>query len=135
MTNTEDLPAQGNSFSGNVFDNNRVDVANVSAARTPAVGNCAAMPQTTAPVALLAAVAGRLLRPPTARQAAQTALAGPEAPPGVSFKKVTPPPDQPNMPVAGVQQPEPLPASVPCQTCPPSPLPTRTCWRPRQAVK
>ena len=54
ITNTEDLPAKGNSFSGNVFDGNRVDVANVSAARTPAVGNCSSDAATAAPAALLA---------------------------------------------------------------------------------
>jgi hypothetical protein len=119
MTNTEDLPAKGNSFSGNVFDNNRVDVANVSAARTPAVGNCSSDAATAAPVALLAQLRAACSAAATPRQAAQTALAGPEAPPGVSFKKVTPPPDQPNMPVAGSaissgtnDAAEPLPASV-----------------------
>src|SRR5512143_2771786 len=41
LTNTEDLPVAGNTFRDNVFASNGVDLANVSAPRAPAHGNCA----------------------------------------------------------------------------------------------
>ena len=41
LTNTEDLPSLGNPFDDDVFEENGVDVANTSAARTPASANCA----------------------------------------------------------------------------------------------
>lgn len=114
ITNTEDLPAKGNSLVGNVFADNRVDVANVSAARTPAVGNCSNDARSAAPAALLAQLKSACAGNTTVTQAAETALAGPDAPPGVSYKKVTPPPDQPNMSGAGNTPgiAAPLPATV-----------------------
>ena len=52
LTNTEDLPATGNTFSANVYELNGVDVANLSAARSPATANCAEDSLSTAPADL-----------------------------------------------------------------------------------
>jgi hypothetical protein len=113
ITNTEDLPAKGNRLSGNVFDDNRVDVANVSADRSPAVGNCSNDAATAAPAALLAQLRAACASAATTAQLAQADLAGPEAPPGMSYKKVPPPPPQPNMTADDTTAPRPpLPAAV-----------------------
>src|SRR5690606_24274241 len=40
LSNTEDIPSSGNRLTANLFAGNGVDVANASADRTPATGNC-----------------------------------------------------------------------------------------------
>ena len=110
LANTEDLPASKNTFVGNVYADNSVDLANVSAARTPADGNCADDAKTAAPTALLAELRSACTDNNTAKQSAETALAGPDAPPGKSYKKVAAPADQPNLTAASTT--EPLPAAV-----------------------
>ncbi len=40
IADTEDLPATGNRLTDNVYADNGVDVANISAERAPATGNC-----------------------------------------------------------------------------------------------
>lgn len=107
LTNTEDLPARGNRFAGNVVDG--LALANLSAARTPASGNCWADAAVTAPAELaaqlLAACSGA-----SDVQLTATTLDGPEPPPGVSFLKVAPPRPQPQLDRAVARSP--LPASV-----------------------
>lgn len=97
LTNTEDLPSLDNRFDDDVFEDNGVDVANTSATRTPASANCAPAGLATAPAELaeqlVAGCAGD-----TAAQASTTTVAGPEAPAGISFLRVAPPRDQPNLP-------------------------------------
>jgi len=110
LANTEDLPATKNMFSGNTYDGNRVDLANVSADRTAATGNCADDANTAAPDALLAQLRSACTGNGTATQSAEKALAGPDAPPGQSYKKVAGPPDQPSM--TATSTPAPLPATV-----------------------
>jgi len=111
LTNTEDLAAGGNSFLGNAFADNGVDLANVSAARAPAYGNCADPSEgiTTLPAALLAACPAGNASPQPATTT--DALPGPAAPPGISFLKVLAPLDQPQMPDA-TSAPTRLPATV-----------------------
>ena len=86
------------------------DLANVSADRTPATGNCADDVGTAAPTALLAELRLACAGSGTAKQSAEQALAGPQAPPGQSYKKVAAPADQPNL-TAGPTT-APLPAKV-----------------------
>ncbi len=96
LANTEDLPALDNVFSGNAFSANGVDLANVSAVRTPASGNCVegeTLP-TTVPEQLLADCASGIEQPAIG----DGALPGGSAPAGISFLEVPPPADQPTMP-------------------------------------
>lgn len=109
FTNTEDIPSTGNRVSGNAFEANGVDIANTSAARTPAVGNCVDPAVSTLPAEL----AGQLTAGCTAdtqEEASVDAISEPPAPPGESFKRVAPPRPQPNLdrPVDD----EPLPGTV-----------------------
>lgn len=96
FTNTEDLPATGNTFSANVYELNGVDVANLSAARSPATANCAEDSLSTAPadlaLALTVACSGA-----DATQPSIDAIDGPAVPPGLSYRKVGAPRDQPNL--------------------------------------
>ncbi len=108
LSNTEDLPSLDNRFEDDVFEDNGVDVANTSAARTPASGNCAQEGLTTAPAELapqLVTGCGN-----DTAQPATTSIAGPEAPAGVSFLRVSPPRDQPNL--APRSSYPPLPAAI-----------------------
>jgi hypothetical protein len=95
LANTEDLPATGNQLMDNVYANNGIDLANVSAARSPAVGNCIA---TTGPTLL---PAGWLAACPASGDAqpaaARTDLPPVAAPAGLSFLAVTPPSPQPSL--------------------------------------
>lgn len=97
LGNTEDLPASGNRFDGNVFTGNLIDIANVSVARTPAIDNCAPDSLVTAPASLAAQLASACAATDGAAQDAVGGLAGPDAPPGLSFTKVALPVEQPNL--------------------------------------
>lgn len=108
LTHTEDLPSADNTFLGNVFDPGAVTIANTSAERTPARGNCADVADTVP--AQLGAQLEAACEGVAAPQASTADLAGPEAPPGVSFLRVTAPPPQPNLPDDGDDTP--LPATV-----------------------
>ncbi|WP_034648254.1 nitrous oxide reductase family maturation protein NosD [Cellulomonas sp. HZM] len=102
LANTEDLAATGNTFTDDVLTGNGVAVANVSAARAPASGNCvtpAAAP--TLPADLLADCHGTQ---PTGT------LPAVDVPAGTSFLEVAAPPAQPSMPDPGERGP--LPATV-----------------------
>jgi nitrous oxidase accessory protein NosD len=97
LSNTEDLPTRGTRLLDNSFTGNGVDVANLSASRTPAAGNCAADGLTTAP-ADLAAQLSAACAGGTDPQAATTELSGPTAPPGLSYLRVPAPRAQPDLP-------------------------------------
>ncbi|MFJ4159949.1 nitrous oxide reductase family maturation protein NosD [Microbacterium testaceum] len=93
LTGNEDLSATGNIFSGTIWGDNGVDLANVSSARAQARANCVSDGSpSTLPIDLLA----------TCPDGVQTAVA-PDAlpavdvPPGMSFLKVAAPPPQPSM--------------------------------------
>lgn len=95
LSSTEDLAALGNSFTGDVFAGNGVDVANVSSDRAPAQGNCFTPDAlSTVPASLLDSC-GSGGEQPAATQADLPQVA---PPPGVSFLTVGPPPPQPQMP-------------------------------------
>ncbi|WP_222593183.1 right-handed parallel beta-helix repeat-containing protein [Cellulomonas composti] len=112
LANTEDLAAVDNSFVDTGWAGNGIDLANVSASRAPASGNCVSTTNAAAtPVTLLPAA---LTDPcPDGEQPAATATDLPpvEVPRGVSFLKVAAPAPQPDLgPWTG--QAEPLPATV-----------------------
>ncbi|MEO8093335.1 MAG: right-handed parallel beta-helix repeat-containing protein [Pseudolysinimonas sp.] len=95
LTNTEDIPATGNRFSGNVVDGD-IAIANYSADRAAAKANCWEDGGTTAPEALLGeltAACGGDASP----QSAAPATSSDPAPPGVSFRKVALPRAQPQL--------------------------------------
>lgn len=112
FTNTEDLPASGNRVAGNGFDGNGVDVANASAARTPATANCVDGAASAAPAELAAQLAGACAGD-SSPQAAVTELAAPPAPRGLSFKKVAPPRAQAELPARSAYPPLPATITVP----------------------
>ena len=92
LTNTEDIAALGNRFDANVVDG-AVGLANLSAARTPASGNCWSDAVVTVPLDLAAQLgAGCDSDGP---QSSAASLDGPPAAPGVSFLRVAEPRDQP----------------------------------------
>ncbi|GAA3025436.1 right-handed parallel beta-helix repeat-containing protein [Microbacterium dextranolyticum] len=95
ISNTEDIPSIGNRFDGDVFSGNGVDVANISAARSPAVGTCAPTAATALPDALLSALTS--CSDGTSAQPAAASAPGPDVPPGMSFLKVPAPKPQPNL--------------------------------------
>lgn len=106
FSNAEDLPARGNTLTGNVYADNGVDVANVSAERTPAVGNCFEAAAVAAP-GNLRATCSAAVQP----AAVEGSLATVVEPPGVAFLDVTHPGPQPSLP-ADATVPEPLPGTV-----------------------
>jgi hypothetical protein len=107
LTNTEDLAAIGNRFADNVVDDG-LALANLSAARTPASGNCWPDAGATVPAELATQVGSGC--DGGQPQSSATALDGPEVPRGVSFLKVAEPRDQPQLPRAASYAP--LPATV-----------------------
>ncbi len=111
IVNTEDLPATGNRLTDNLYTENGVDVANISAERAPATNNCVHERVTTLPATLATTLAcGTAARPQPAVPGAEVARLA-KAPPGISFLDVAPPPDQPGLPDAD-GRPQPLPGNV-----------------------
>ncbi len=94
VTNTEDISSVGNSFTDNVFEDNGVDVADLSAPRAPSANTCisggAAL--TFAPASFAESCDTTATEPADA--AAFPALT---VPPGMSFLKVPRGPAQPTM--------------------------------------
>lgn len=105
FANAEDLPATNNAVLDNILASNGVDIANLSATRAAASGNCVRSDAAyaTAPaelaVTLTRADCGTPLAPAPA-QPATAEIGGPAAPRGISFRQVAPPRDQPNLPQA-----------------------------------
>jgi len=95
LQNAEDLSALNNKLAGNLYQDNLVDLLNLSADRAPAAGNCVdGDPVTTSPADLAAALAcGSDDAQPTTAE-----FAGPATPQGISYRKVAPPKDQSNLP-------------------------------------
>ena len=126
VSGSEDLPAQNNIFSGTVFADNGVDLANISQPRAAATGNCL----TAGDVATTAPAAFARDDCTAAQQNALDSLPGVDVPPGMSFLKVPAPPAQPQLPGDLTAAPMPLPATV----GPPSDLATLLApardWRP-----
>jgi parallel beta-helix repeat protein len=108
LGNAEDIPALGNQFTRNVLASNGIDAADVSAARTPASGNCfdENLATTSSPPELIA-----IACPADTTTAGVTTLPQIAVPNGMSFLKVPVPPAQPGM-TSVETVPSPLPASV-----------------------
>lgn len=99
LTNTEDIATAGTRFDGNTFGTNGVDVADVSASRTPSVGTCfvgAPKDLTTLPddLATFACPDGS----PERAGSPASDLPTPDVPRGTSFLKVPRGPAQPGLP-------------------------------------
>ncbi|MER6488111.1 right-handed parallel beta-helix repeat-containing protein [Streptomyces virginiae] len=112
LTSTEDLPPVGNLMTGNVFDANAVDAADLASALAPGTGNCFTGPVgRTVPADLETAMAcpGRT----TADPGGNTLPAAPPAPPGVPFLDVPLPPAQPQLPGAATAPATPVTAPSP----------------------
>lgn len=95
LAGTEDLSARGNVFSGNAFEANGIDTANISGSRAPAQGNCVDPAAVTLLPAELGADCASGVDQPSAGAAELPASV---APPGVSFRAVPAPPPQPQLP-------------------------------------
>ncbi|WP_166868770.1 nitrous oxide reductase family maturation protein NosD [Salinibacterium sp. ZJ70] len=94
LRHTEDLAARGNRFVGNASES-AVQLANLSAVRSPAVGNCWADVVSTLPTDLASALGS--CADDGAAQPTADALTLLEVPRGVSFLKVAAPRDQPQL--------------------------------------
>ncbi|WP_261166239.1 nitrous oxide reductase family maturation protein NosD [Microbacterium sp. Marseille-Q6965] len=102
LSNTEDLPATGNSFERTAFvtdghEPNGVDIANTSAARAAASGNCVTEPTPAAPTALPSSLLAACGDGGPQPAATVGELPHPEVPAGQSFLEVPAPPRQPTM--------------------------------------
>ena len=104
LANTEDLAAVGNRVEANVFADNGVDVANVSASRAPASGGCLRSTATTLPRALAGQLARGCASDADVRLVAVDGARLPPAavPDGANFLRVAPPRNQPNLPAGEV---------------------------------
>jgi len=131
FANTEDIPSSGNRLGDNLFEGNGTDIANVSAARTPATANCVPAGPTTLPEALAAELTAACTAPAGA-QSATGVLTEPAAPPGMSFLRVPAPPAQPNL---ADHARAPLPATVTLPDTEAFAVPEADLFADRAAVK
>lgn len=136
ITNTEDIPSTGTSFDGNAFGSNGIDIADVSAPRTPSWGTCFASQDedlTTAPEQL-----GSFVCPdgaPEGMSSSSEELPGVDVPAGMSFLQVPRGPEQPGLVGDLRALPDPLP-EIPDMPAPEDfPLPGADLLADRAAVK
>lgn len=137
LENTEDLPVTDNVFTDTVFEDNGVDIANASADRTPASGNCVIGAVPTRLPADLSLECGS----DAAQPAAVGGLPATEVPAGMSFLKVPAPPKQPLL-LGRVPEdivdlftpPERLPNEIAIPDLTTIPLPTRELLADRSAL-
>ncbi|MGL4339707.1 MAG: right-handed parallel beta-helix repeat-containing protein [Rhodoglobus sp.] len=109
ISNTENLPSVGNRLSENIFDGNGVDVADLSASRAPSSDTCiTGGTVTTVLPAGLADSCGSAS--PSAVSASD--LPALTVPPGISFLKVPPGPQQPGLSGSLSEIPATLPQQV-----------------------
>ena len=118
LTNTEDLPAQGNAFRGNTFAHNGTDLANLSAARAPASDTCVDEIVSTIPsqLALTLRAGCRSAASTPLKSASPDDLPELDVPAGANFLKVAPPPPQPVLPESAPTGPLPATVSMPDPT-------------------
>ncbi|MBD8079964.1 right-handed parallel beta-helix repeat-containing protein [Cellulosimicrobium arenosum] len=98
IASTEDLAPDGNRIEGNVARGNGVDLAYTGSERAPGAGSCAA--DNTLDTTLPADLLDLWPCPDGGTRAPGGALDLPEAPPGISFRDVPAPPEQPSMTAA-----------------------------------
>jgi len=97
LSNTNDLPALRNRFTANSYSGNKVDFGDVSAAHTPAIGNCAETGISSLPSPSPATQHGCNARTRGRAVAAERIAAAAPAPRGMSFLEVPAPPKQPGL--------------------------------------
>jgi nitrous oxidase accessory protein NosD len=132
LENTEDLAVTGNVFTDSAFEGNGVDIANVSADRTPASGNCVVGAAPTRLPAELSLDCGT----DAVQPAAVGGLPDVEVPPGMSFLRVPAPPRQPQLGTDAerVIVPGRLPDEISVPDLSAIPLPTRALLADRSAA-
>ena len=109
LTNTEDLASSGNRLIDNAFDDNGIDLADLSAARAPSTGTCV---EGVAPASVLPAGFAADCAAATAPGATSAELPALEVPAGISFLRVVAPPRQPSLEGDLESVPDPLPDAV-----------------------
>jgi nitrous oxidase accessory protein NosD len=109
FSGTEDLAAVDNRIEGSTLRENGVDVANTSADRAPATGNCA---EPSTGLSTLPADLGLTCGTSATGPQPSGPIPTVEVPPGMSFLRVAAPPAQPSLD-AVTSVPDPLPGSVP----------------------
>ena len=109
LTNTEDLASVGNRLDSNRFEQNGVDIADLSSTRAPSGGTCVTGDPgvTVLPSDLLLSCEGA-----TSGGVDAASLPPLVVPPGMSFLRVPMGPDQPQLPGDADEVPAPLPAAV-----------------------
>lgn len=112
LANTEDIPSTGNRLTGNAFARNGVDLADVSAARTPSSGTCLEPTSglTVLPAELAAAVCPTGSAPGWSVPSSQLPVV--EVPRGTPFLQVPRPRPQPQRPGDPAELPDRLPDRV-----------------------
>jgi parallel beta-helix repeat protein len=128
LVNTEDLGSTGNRLTDNQFENNGVDVADVSSDRAPSGDTCVTG---SAGVTLLPLELEAACGAPTSPAAAPGSVPAPAAPPGVSFLQIPFGPDQPGMSGDLEAIPDALPGSVAMPDLDAVPLPDRSLLQDR----
>lgn len=135
LANTEDLPTIANQIRENAFAGNGTDMADVSAARAPARGNCLVGAATTIPDTLLSALTAGCEHPDATQPAVPVeALPRVDVPPGVSFLRVAAPRSQPDLD-AGEVRPHRLPDAVAMPDIDAVPLPAASLLSERTGVR
>lgn len=112
LANTEDIPVLGTRMIDSLFGGNGVDVANISADRSPAMRNCVADATSVLPEALAAQLTEACDGVDAEQATLSEALPATDVPQGRSFLQVAYPKDQPSM-ARDETIPGPLPATAP----------------------
>lgn len=110
VTNTEDLSSTGNRLEGNSFDDNGVDVADLSATRAPSSDTC--ITGSGSDLTVVPSSFADSCGADTTGGATAADLPSLEVPAGISFLKVVAGPDQPNLGGDLAEIPAALPAKV-----------------------
>ena len=122
LVNTEDIASSGNSFVGDRFEHNGIDVADVSSARAPSANTCFTDPSA---LRMLPANLADTCGGAAAEGVDAAGLPALEAPPGMSFLRVPKGPEQPDMPGDVQEIPAALPATADIPDLSAVPLPGR----------
>lgn len=128
VVNTEDLPSAGNALTGNAFEKNGVDVADLSATRAPSTGTCITG---SGSFSTLPRGFGSDCSAASAPGATQADLPALTVPPGISFLKVTAGPEQPGFDGDLREIPAKLAAAVQVPDLDSFPVPDRTLFADR----
>ena len=131
LSNTEDIATIGTRLTDNSFAENGVDVADVSASRSPSSDTCI----TGAPAVTLLPATFDTCGSTTTGGVPLTALPSVSVPPGTSFLKVVAGPTQPQLAGDLTVNPEPLPKTVAMPDASDVPLPDTSLLADRTVAK